>query len=585
MLAEALLRHIAAVRRRLIALRLLKFGLIGLLAGLAASCLLAAAGRLAPIPDVRLFAPLLAAAGLVAGLVRGAFGLPGLKEAARAMDRGGGLEERVSTALAMIAADTPIARIQREEALRHAESFAREAGRLLPAAPGRGRLIAAAGLAAALVLLIVLPNPMDEVVARKMADKRWIAEQAEAAAKSREELKSRELPPVEKEKLDSELKSLEEGLRDSNTSLEALEEMEQSMKRLKEQEMLLRNRQKASEQWTESWRTHPALKEIGDRAAAGDEAGVSAAVEQMRQQVAQMSAEEKEHLAEALDRLAETVAAPDEESRRKLQEALAASASEARSGGAGSGLSAETAQALQEALAQAMAAQQALGELAERAGATSAQLAQAGLAQAQRLAAQGTAVPPVWGASGMAAGIASAASAGGQSSAQPGQGSGSGAGAGQGSGSGAGTGQGSGSGAGAGQGSGSGAGAGQGGGSGAGTGQGSGSGAGTGQGSGSGAGSGGSGAGTGNGSRALVSTPRTPTGDGPVQSDPGPVQGGGGEIVQDGSAPVADGVSRPYEDVYVEYAAEAAGALQRSELPDSMRQLVRDYFTEIQPNR
>lgn len=48
---------------------------------------------------------------------------------------------------------------------------------------------------------------------------------------------------------------------------------------------------------------------------------------------------------------------------------------------------------------------------------------------------------------------------------------------------------------------------------------------------------------------------------------------------------MVDGASRPYEDVYSEYAADAKQALSRNELPQSMQERVRNYFDEIQPNR
>jgi hypothetical protein len=82
-----------------------------------------------------------------------------------------------------------------------------------------------------------------------------------------------------------------------------------------------------------------------------------------------------------------------------------------------------------------------------------------------------------------------------------------------------------------------------------------------------------------------VSTPRTPVGGGTTETDSGPAQSGGGDVMQGGPAPAVDGVSRPYEEVYTDYAAEATRSLNRSQLPSSMQQLVRDYFTEIQPNR
>lgn len=83
----------------------------------------------------------------------------------------------------------------------------------------------------------------------------------------------------------------------------------------------------------------------------------------------------------------------------------------------------------------------------------------------------------------------------------------------------------------------------------------------------------------------MISTPRTPDGGGTPTSDQGPLNSRGGEIEKGGQAPVLDGASRPYEEVYSEYAAEATQSLNRSQLPQSMQNLVRDYFTEIQPNR
>ncbi|RAV19750.1 hypothetical protein DQG23_17550 [Paenibacillus contaminans] len=67
--------------------------------------------------------------------------------------------------------------------------------------------------------------------------------------------------------------------------------------------------------------------------------------------------------------------------------------------------------------------------------------------------------------------------------------------------------------------------------------------------------------------------------------DSGPINGSGGETEKGVPVPVAEGESRPYEEVYTEYAAEATRTLDRSELPQSVQSLVRSYFTEIQPNR
>ncbi|WJH34623.1 hypothetical protein N6H14_33525 [Paenibacillus sp. CC-CFT747] len=80
-----------------------------------------------------------------------------------------------------------------------------------------------------------------------------------------------------------------------------------------------------------------------------------------------------------------------------------------------------------------------------------------------------------------------------------------------------------------------------------------------------------------------MTTPRSLEGSGNVQSDQGPVSGPG-QVEKGGPAPVVDGVSRPYEEVYSEYAAEAKSSLDRHPLPQNMQNRVRDYFTEIQPD-
>jgi hypothetical protein len=87
----------------------------------------------------------------------------------------------------------------------------------------------------------------------------------------------------------------------------------------------------------------------------------------------------------------------------------------------------------------------------------------------------------------------------------------------------------------------------------------------------------------GSGSRNMITTPRTMQGSGNVQQDGGPSTGG--QTVTGGQSPMMDGTTRPYEDVYNEYAAEAKQSLGRSQLPSSMQEKVKQYFDQIQPNR
>lgn len=72
-------------------------------------------------------------------------------------------------------------------------------------------------------------------------------------------------------------------------------------------------------------------------------------------------------------------------------------------------------------------------------------------------------------------------------------------------------------------------------------------------------------------------------GSGNVMQDGGPASGG--QVESGGVSPMLDGATRPYEEVYSEYATEAKEALGRSQLPESMQEKVKAYFEQIQPNR
>ena len=95
----------------------------------------------------------------------------------------------------------------------------------------------------------------------------------------------------------------------------------------------------------------------------------------------------------------------------------------------------------------------------------------------------------------------------------------------------------------------------------------------------------GSGAGLGSGSRGLVSVPSERlTGGGSEETVGGPL-GEGGETEQArGSSLGSPGVSRPYMEVFGQYEQAARKALERSDLPQPYQQLVKDYFTDIEPS-
>ncbi|MCK9918122.1 hypothetical protein MXD81_54260, partial [Microbacteriaceae bacterium K1510] len=114
---------------------------------------------------------------------------------------------------------------------------------------------------------------------------------------------------------------------------------------------------------------------------------------------------------------------------------------------------------------------------------------------------------------------------------------------------------------------------------------GNGSGSGTGSGAGgSGSGQGG-GAGLGEGSHDLISVPtkRIDGKGGPTETVGGPLGEGSSETRESGSTQVTPGVVRPYKEVYQEYERFSRESLERGNIPNDYKEIVKDYFQSIEP--
>lgn len=570
---EKLHQQLGQVSLRLRLVRMISGAGYGGLAGLAFILLWLSAGRLWPIHYLYLYAGISCLLCVIAGALWELLRPVTPKLAARIMDQqdeGVERQDAMVTALSFAEADSYAARLQREQAASYGHAYVLELKRHLPIPrPRRRLLIAACCTALAAAVLILAPNPMDQVLERERQQQAWIDSRLEEIDKNLEELDAQELDPLVKAPLREELIKLREELASAQQPEEALRSLEESMKQLQE----MAERQELTQQerldWLDAWKQQPELEGIA-RALEQKEAGkISEELDKLKQKLPELSDEAKDRLAEALSQLADNM--PQEgEAAKQLAEALrkaAESIGEGQKSASDLALS-ELAAALEEELKSASEE----GLQAAATAALASELAEQGLELASEMAAAGLSVSDTWAMGGSAEQLASAGGGGdnpGGESGEAGHGEGNVAGEEQGTGQGQGNGQGQGAGQGQGQGQGSGQG------SGSGSGQGSGQG-GTGIGQGQ-----GSGAGFGSGGRALVTTPRDSAGSGNVEIDSGPTSGG--NVQKGGQGPVFDGASRPYEEVYSDYAAEAKRALNRGELPQSLQGLVESYFTEIDP--
>ncbi|MEK5479196.1 phage tail tape measure protein [Paenibacillus sp. FSL R5-0407] len=568
---EQLNNQLNMVRRRLQWFRELAGIRQGCLAGLLAASLLLAAGRLCPIEGVIFYAlgslVLLTAAGWLWGRLR----LIPLAEAAREMDTPEAGKERqdfMTTALAFAGDDSLPARLQRKQAEEHGSAYVQELKRRLPPPRRRkGWWVPLAVGALAVVLLSVLPNPMDQVLDQHRKEREWIHAQQEETDKRIQELETKELEPLAKDALSKELADLRQALDRSREPAEALDNVEEAMQRLKEMQEKLDLKQQQTSDWLPDLKNHHATEGLASALEQKDAGNLDQKMDELRQKLPGMTPEERQGLADALDEIAKSAPEGNEDAKR-LAEALKQAASAIDSGD--QVMSDQALEKLAEALKKQLQTSDSEAGQAEAAAALATALAKQGMGLAEEMAASGLAVSDTWSMGGSAEQLA--AGEGGAGGGEAGGEAGSDPGAGQGAEGAGGASSNPGTGAGSGKGTGNGAGTG----SGSGSGQGQGQGQGTGQGQGQGAG-----AGLGSGRRTLVTTPRDLKGAGNVQTDGGPSTGG--TVQKGGESPVFDGVSRPYEEVYSDYATEAKRSLERRDLPQSMQSLVENYFTEIDP--
>lgn len=554
------MRFIEAARRRLQRFRAVAYALYGLAGGLAAGMLLLILGRLIPIPSLRIAASVLPLAGLAAGFLWGWLRRIPVKAAASAMDgspEGAERSDMMVTALSFMEDDSPVARYQRQQAELYGSRFAASMKERMPS-PKRKKplIICSAGLAALLVMMFI-PNPMDKRVEAAKEQQKWIKEQVKKTDQLAEELKKELMKPEDKQKLQERIDELKKQMAAQKHPEKVLDKLEEVMKELektaKKQEENSKNLSKLAKQMMD----HPSLSKAGKSLKEGKSEELKKEMKKLTDKVKNMSDQEKSKLRDALKKLAEEAAKHPE--AEKLKEALQKAADSLKNGK----LTKEQEEALQklaEELAKAAEAKTSADGASKAASDLAAALASQGLNLAEQMSAAGLSVSDAWSTGGSAEALAQAGLGEGTDS-EDGEGGEGSSGEGQGAG-----------------GQGQGAGQGQGGG-------GAGAGAGAGQGSGSGQGVGaGAGAGLGSGGRELVTTPRDLKGSGNVKNDKGPLTGKGGEIQKGGVSPTLPGSSRPYEEVYKDYAAEARRSLGRSQLPDQMQGLVEDYFTQINPN-
>lgn len=559
-------RTLGPVRRAIGLQRLLRFTVMGLIAGLILGVLLLVAAHLHHIGVASIGAATLCILGAAAGAAFGASRWPDPFEAARAADLHFGLEDRLTTALELRSAGSSVAVLQSREV----------AGRIegVPLTRSRGpwlrrheTVIAAAAVlafAGALALQPATPGhtasgdaaAKSQAAARKAAAKRL--QQLTAKLESGLTPEQRRSEPVRR--LELALAKLRRQLLQSTTPLNALRTISTTQQQLRQLARSLHPiNSQAVAQLNNSLGRYLQGPKSGGKSGSGTRAQSAAAMAQALNRLAQslshLTPSQRAALAQALAKAANTT------SNTTMRSALRQAASALANGDPRSAQSAL--QNASQSLAQSSAAQAALSRLNASQGALDS--------LKNAISGPAGALPPNPGRGANSAGT------------QPAQGTGQGR-----------TGTRSGAGKGAGQGRGRQPGKGQG--QGVGRGRGRGRGVGTGQGTrgtrGNGRGTGrGTGQGTANRRASGTSGARGRGGQGQSRASrsghnlsvyvPGK-QGKGPEMVRLGPNGAPEpGVVVPYQQVLGKYTQSAHQALDRSALPPALQGDVRRYFSTL----
>jgi nucleotide-binding universal stress UspA family protein len=213
----------APVKRRMIAKHLFRYLAAGLLITLALSLLVSGISFLIPLEALWQICTFSGAALLILSLAVGWAAKPRPNMIAKEVDKMG-LEEKVLTALELEDRDDEIARLQRQDAIRSLNGFDRK--RISINIP-KHFYYTASVLIVALVLVNLIPNPMDTVIRQRKQVQAEIEEQLEELKEAvEEELADNDLMTGEQRlKLAQLVDELSNKLKDTHDYKEALKEI------------------------------------------------------------------------------------------------------------------------------------------------------------------------------------------------------------------------------------------------------------------------------------------------------------------------------------------------------------------------
>ncbi len=272
------LRH---VRRRVRFKNAVLYGSFGVLFASFGCAVLAAVSYFLPIPRLSLWMGAVGLGLLILAVFSGLLKPVSSDMAARQADAGG-LKERVLTALTLFD-DTPMALLQREDAVRHLNALPIKTAVPLKVS-GRPLLLAAAVSLLAATALIFIPNPQNVVLAKREAFQKIMAEQAKTVEEEAGKLEESEFNKEELNELRKLMGDLARDLRNAAEPQEKYLAMDKAQREL--DELKKQASDKARTQAAQAF-SQSGLNDLSDALTKSDAEAASKAVGQLAKSAAQ----------------------------------------------------------------------------------------------------------------------------------------------------------------------------------------------------------------------------------------------------------------------------------------------------------
>lgn len=299
--SKEILRILRKIRRRIFIGITLNYAITGLVFGLSAAVLLSIVSRLYPVYNVHMWVLIIAGTGLISAFIFGIFKIPSFRTSALRADSLG-LNERTVTAVELIDDDSSMALLQKEDALSALRSLNYKDG--IKIVPNVKRLLLIVPLVLALIVMSFIPNHLDEVARQKHELAQLKKEEIKKVEKVEKEIeKNSKLSELEKKDIENKLQELKKDIKLSSNEKEvdkALQRTEKKLDLVKE-----KYDNKELKDISNSLAKSDVTKPLSDLINKGDSEEVKKAMQDLAKNLKNMDKDKVKELANNMEKLAE----------------------------------------------------------------------------------------------------------------------------------------------------------------------------------------------------------------------------------------------------------------------------------------